>query len=69
MKEHAKKINELLQQKAYFYVCGDASQMAREVNTLIGQIIAEQRGIPESKAEEIVKQMRSSNLYQEDVWS
>lgn len=69
MKEHAKEINDLLQQKAYFYVCGDAAQMAREVNTIIGQIIAEQRGVPESKGEEIVKQMRSSNLYQEDVWS
>jgi len=43
--------------------------MAREVNTILGQIIAEQRGIPESKAEVIVKQMRSSGQYQEDVWS
>lgn len=62
-------MNELLQQKAYFYVCGDAANMAREVNTIVGQIIAEQRGIPEAKAEAIVKQMRSSNQYQEDVWS
>jgi len=62
-------VNELLQQKAYFYVCGDAANMAREVNTIVGQIIAEQRGIPEAKAEAIVKQMRSSNQYQEDVWS
>jgi len=38
--------------------------MAREVNTVLGQILAENRGIPESKAEEIVKAMRSSNQYQ-----
>lgn len=69
MKENAAEINKLLEQKAYFYVCGDAANMAREVNTLLGQIIAEQRGIPESKSEEIVKAMRSSNQYQEDVWS
>jgi hypothetical protein len=54
----------LLLQKAYFYVCGDAANMAREVNTMLAQIIAEQRGIPESKAEEVVKSMRSANQYQ-----
>lgn len=64
LKERAKEINELLLQKAYFYVCGDAANMAREVNNVLAQIIAEQRGIPEAKAEDIVKNMRSSNQYQ-----
>lgn len=64
LKERAKEVNELLQQKAYIYVCGDAANMAREVNTVLGQIIAEQRGVPESKGEEIVKNMRASNQYQ-----
>lgn len=69
MREHAAEINKLLEQKAYFYVCGDAANMAREVNTILGQTIANERGIPESKGEEIVKAMRTSNQYQEDVWS
>lgn len=69
MKEYAKEINDLLQQKAYFYVCGDAANMAREVNEILAQIIADERGVPKSKGEEIVKQMRTSNQYQEDVWS
>jgi len=64
LKEHAKEVNDLLQQKAYFYVCGDAANMAREVNTVLAQIIAEQRNIPESKGEEVVKSMRSANQYQ-----
>jgi NADPH-ferrihemoprotein reductase len=64
LQEQAKEINELLQQKAYFYVCGDAANMAREVNQVLVKIIAEQRGIPEAKAEEIVKSMRSANQYQ-----
>jgi hypothetical protein len=64
LQEHAQEVNELLQQKAYFYVCGDAANMAREVNTVLAKIMAEQRGIPEAKAEEIVKSMRSSNQYQ-----
>ncbi|KAI2637138.1 NADPH-cytochrome P450 reductase [Hypomontagnella submonticulosa] len=69
LKEKAKEVNELLEKKAYLYVCGDAANMAREVNTVLAQIIAEQRGISEAKAEEIVKNMRASNQYQEDVWS
>ncbi|CAG8961681.1 hypothetical protein HYFRA_00006220 [Hymenoscyphus fraxineus] len=64
LEEHAKEINELLQKKAYFYVCGDAANMAREVNLVLGKIISKERGIPETKAEEIVKGMRSANQYQ-----
>lgn len=64
LKERSKDINELLQQKAYVYVCGDAANMAREVNTVLGQIIAEERGIPEAKGEEIIKNMRAANQYQ-----
>ena len=64
LKERAKEVNELLQQKAYFYVCGDAANMAREVNAILAQIIAAERGIPEAKAEDIVKNMRAANQYQ-----
>lgn len=69
IEEFAEELDKLLQQKAYFYVCGDAANMAREVNALLAQIISKQRSVPESKAEEIVKAMRASNQYQEDVWS
>nr|UWK20407.1 cytochrome P450 reductase [Trichoderma rhododendri] len=69
LKERSAEISELLSQKAFFYVCGDAANMAREVNTVLTQIIAEGRNVTESKAEEIVKNMRAANQYQEDVWS
>jgi NADPH-ferrihemoprotein reductase len=70
IKENAKEINELLEkQKAYFYVCGDAANMARDVNNLLAQIISQERGVSEAKGEELVKQMRASGQYQEDVWS
>ncbi|KAL6719188.1 hypothetical protein ACLMJK_003425 [Lecanora helva] len=70
LQENAALINELLEkEKANFYVCGDAANMAREVNIILGKIISEQRGISLEKGEEIVKNMRSSNQYQEDVWS
>lgn len=64
LKQQGKEINELLEKKAYFYVCGDAANMAREVNTVLAQIISEHRGVSEAKAEEIVKNMRAANQYQ-----
>lgn len=69
LKARAAEVNALLEQKAYFYVCGDAANMAREVNDVLAAIISEQRGLPKEKGESIVKSMRASNQYQEDVWS
>lgn len=69
MKQRAKEINELLEQKAYFYVCGDAANMAREVSEILATIISEQRGVDKKKGEDVVKSMRAANQYQEDVWS
>lgn len=69
MKQRAKEINEMLEQKAYFYVCGDAANMAREVSEILATIISEQRGVDKKKGEDIVKSMRTANQYQEDVWS
>ncbi|KAF8541400.1 hypothetical protein BDD12DRAFT_732328 [Trichophaea hybrida] len=67
--EHAEDINELMKQGAYVYVCGDAAHMAREVNSVLGKIVASERGLSEEQGHEFVKRLRSSNMYQEDVWS
>jgi hypothetical protein len=60
----SRKVSELLDMKAYFYVCGDAMHMAREVNTVLVQIISGHRGITQHEAEHVVKTMRSENQYQ-----
>lgn len=68
--ENAELVNKLLlDDKANFYVCGDAANMAREVSTRLTKIISQQRTLSMEKAEDVVKGMRSSNQYQEDVWS
>ena len=70
LKQQADEVNELLEKhKANFYVCGDAANMARDVNNVLAQIISEKRGVSIEKAEDIVKGMRSRGTYQEDVWS
>ncbi|KAK7203899.1 NADPH-cytochrome P450 reductase [Myxozyma melibiosi] len=66
--ESAELVNKLLLQGAYFYVCGDAARMAKDVSAGLAQIISTQRGISLTQAEDIVKSMRSQNTYQEDVW-
>lgn len=63
--EHAKEVYELLtKQNAYFYVCGDAANMAREVNNTLAKIYATEGGLSEEAADAKVKKLRNSNLYQ-----
>ncbi|KAK7212648.1 hypothetical protein V2G26_019826 [Clonostachys chloroleuca] len=69
IKEQADRISRLLKEGAYFYVCGDALHMAREVMTEITNIIAFGQNITQSQAEEAVKELRKKNRYQENVWS
>ncbi|ODQ63235.1 NADPH-cytochrome P450 reductase [Nadsonia fulvescens var. elongata DSM 6958] len=66
--EKAAEINQLLRDGASFYVCGDASRMARDVQNTLVKIISEQRGIDITKAEAVVQNMKIQNNYQEDVW-
>ncbi|KAL2836410.1 hypothetical protein BJY01DRAFT_258674 [Aspergillus pseudoustus] len=69
LKENAEMVSELLKQKANFYVCGDAANMAREVNLVLCNIVSEQWGMSPERSEEMVKHMRSSGSYLADVWS
>ena len=64
LEELAQEVNQLLEQGAYFYVCGDAANMAREVNIVLGKIISKERDLTPAQGEDIVKRMRVSNLYQ-----
>lgn len=68
MYEKREEIAELLKQKAFIYVCGDASNMARGVQVELAKILAEQRGISEENALEVLREFKSINRYQEDVW-
>lgn len=66
--ESSARINKLLQSGAYIYVCGDASRMAREVQSTLVKIIATEREISSEKAAELVRSFKVQNRYQEDVW-
>lgn len=66
--ERAEQINQLLESGAFIYVCGDASKMARDVQSTLIKIVAEQRKVSEERASEIVRSLKVQNRYQEDVW-
>ena len=53
--ENYKIVNELLNNGATIYVCGDASRMARDVQAAIAKIVAKDRDISQESATELVK--------------
>ncbi|KAF9334138.1 NADPH-cytochrome P450 reductase [Podila minutissima] len=70
MTEHKELVWDLIHaQGGYFYVCGDAKNMAREVNHRLVEIAMECGGLTEDKATNYVKDLRSKGRYEEDVWS
>ncbi|HCI00022.1 MAG TPA: sulfite reductase subunit alpha, partial [Alphaproteobacteria bacterium] len=50
MVEHGKALFDWLERGAHFYVCGDATRMARDVDEALHQVIAEQGGMDEDAA-------------------
>lgn len=66
--EKSKEINQLLQEGAFIYVCGDASKMARDVQAAFVSLIAKERNLTSEKAAELVRSLKVQNKYQEDVW-
>jgi len=57
-----------LQDGAYFYVCGDASRMAKDVDLALRQIAATEGGMPEEDAAKWVKSLQKEKRYLKDVY-
>ncbi|KAM0248513.1 hypothetical protein ACHAQJ_009450 [Trichoderma viride] len=68
LKDYASEINDLLKKGAYIYVCGNATNMSHEVKNTLSHIISGQRGITLANAEGMVKTMKATGKYLEDVW-
>nr|AAF89958.1 NADPH-dependent cytochrome P450 oxidoreductase [Cunninghamella elegans] len=69
LEENGKDIWQLLEKGAYIYVCGDARNMARDVNQTFVNLAMEYGEKTEQKALDYVKSLRNTGRYQEDVWS
>ncbi len=64
MEENSDKIFEWLENGAYFYVCGDARRMAKDVDAMLHKIV-EDHG---KDAEAYIKDLKDSKRYCRDVY-
>ena len=68
MREQGAELFTLLEQGGYFYVCGDAYRMAKDVDKALHDVIADQGNLSAEQAEEYVNQMKKDKRYVRDVY-
>lgn len=68
MAEQAADLWKWLEQGAHFYVCGDASRMAKAVNDTLLSIIASEGGKSAEEAEAYLSNLKKEKRYQRDVY-
>jgi len=68
MREHAADLFEWLERGAYFYVCGDVTRMAKDVETALLDVIAKGSQGTLDHAAEYLAAMKKQKRYQRDVY-
>jgi len=68
MIEHGADLWKWLQGGAYFYVCGDASRMAKDVDAALHTIAQTHGGMSEEDAVAYFKQLKKDKRYARDVY-
>jgi sulfite reductase (NADPH) flavoprotein alpha-component len=66
--QKSKQVWEWLQEGAYLYICGDADQMAKDVESALRAIAMKQGGLSEDEAKIYFKQLRASKRFMLDVY-
>ncbi|KAA1260545.1 Sulfite reductase [NADPH] flavoprotein alpha-component [Rubripirellula obstinata] len=68
MRENAAELWKYLQEGAHFYVCGDASRMAADVDRALTDIVETEGGMTSEQAKAFVKQLAADQRYVRDVY-
>ncbi len=68
MREHGAELFAWLEQGGYFFVCGDAYHMAKDVDKALHDVIAEQGKLSEQQAVDYVNQLKKDKRYVRDVY-
>ncbi|MEO0635662.1 MAG: sulfite reductase subunit alpha [Pseudomonadota bacterium] len=68
MAEHGKELFAWLEEGGYFYVCGDAVRMAKDVDEALHDIVAEQGGLSADGARDYVANLKREKRYLRDVY-
>ncbi|XP_036266100.1 methionine synthase reductase isoform X6 [Pipistrellus kuhlii] len=67
---HSKQVARLLlHENGYIYVCGDAKNMARDVNDTLVEIISKEVGVDKLEAMKTLATLKEEKRYLQDVWS
>lgn len=68
MLEQGKELYRWLEEGAYLYVCGNASHMAKDVDTSLHKIVQQYGNLNEENAKLYVKKLRADKRYLRDVY-
>jgi sulfite reductase alpha subunit-like flavoprotein len=68
MREHGPLLWSWLQDGAHFYVCGDASRMAKDVDQALRDIAVLHGGLDQAGAAAYVKQLATDKRYVRDIY-
>lgn len=68
MLENGKELYSWLEEGGHFYVCGDASRMAKDVDAALHQVVEKVGGKSADDAKAYVAKMKSEKRYQRDVY-
>lgn len=68
MTENGAELYRWLEDGAHFYVCGDASRMAKDVDTALHQVIEQHGGKSADEAKAYISAMKEAKRYQRDVY-
>ncbi len=68
MRENAADLWKWIKEGAYFYVCGDAKRMAKDVDVALSDVIAGEGNMTPHAAADYVKLMKKEKRYQRDVY-
>ncbi|MFD1560491.1 molybdopterin-dependent oxidoreductase [Paraburkholderia silviterrae] len=68
MREQGAQLWAWLEEGAHFYVCGDASRMAKDVDAALRSVVAHHGGMSDEAAGEYVGQMARDRRYVRDVY-
>ncbi|ADV81952.1 diflavin oxidoreductase [Terriglobus saanensis] len=68
MRENSAELFAWLERGAYFYICGDATRMAKDVETALLDSIANGKDCSPEHAQEYLSEMKKQKRYQLDVY-
>jgi sulfite reductase (NADPH) flavoprotein alpha-component len=68
MLEAAEELFGWLEQGAFFYICGDASRMAKDVDAALHKLVETAGGKSPEEAAAYVEELKKSKRYRKDVY-